>query len=262
VGAARVARGLEIEEREEDDFAVFAFLSFSSGDEFMEKQGDGRASERRDARRRALREISFVIVCVLIAEWAILPIFGRDLRIGLIPVLTAFIYMFISHRRHGETARALGWRTDNFVGALKLLLPAMLLAAASLLLASRAAGWVYAGRYRVGWPLLLTFWWLFLWGLMQQYALQAFINRRAQVVWGRGRASVLAVALVFGLLHLPNFWLTLATFTAGLYWAYVYQRAPNLPALALSHSVMTMVLISTVPSSALHGLRVGYNYFR
>jgi membrane protease YdiL (CAAX protease family) len=63
------------------------------------------------------------------------------------------------------------------------------------------------------------------------------------------------------LLHFPNPWLSLATFVGGVIWAWVYQRAPNLPALALSHSLMTLVLIWTLPASALGGLRVGFNYF-
>ena len=60
---------------------------------------------------------------------------------------------------------------------------------------------------------------------------------------------------------MPNPWLMLATFAGGVVWAAVYQRAPNLPALALSHSLMTLALIWTLPPSTLKGLRVGFNYF-
>jgi membrane protease YdiL (CAAX protease family) len=96
---------------------------------------------------------------------------------------------------------------------------------------------------------------------LQQYVLQAFVNRRAQIIFGAGWRSVLLTALVFALLHLPNPWLTAATFTGGLVWAYAYQRTPNLYALALSHAAMTWVLIASVPASALNGLRVGFKYF-
>ena len=89
--------------------------------------------------------------------------------------------------------------------------------------------------------------WLPLWGLMQQYVLQGFINRRAQMALGRGWPSVLLVAFVFALLHLPNPWLAFATFAGGLVWAYVYQRAPNLLALALSHALMSMLLACRSP---------------
>ncbi len=87
----------------------------------------------------------------------------------------------------------------------------------------------------------------------QQYALQAFINIRPQRIWGRGDVSITAATLVFTLLHLPNLWLAVATFIGGLLWASVFQRSPNLFALALSHALMTIVLISTMPDSALHG---------
>jgi membrane protease YdiL (CAAX protease family) len=60
---------------------------------------------------------------------------------------------------------------------------------------------------------------------------------------------------------LPNVWLAVATFTGGVVWAAVYQRAPNLFALALSHALMTGVIIATLPPSALHHLRIGFKYF-
>ncbi|PYS78750.1 MAG: hypothetical protein DMF66_05195, partial [Acidobacteria bacterium] len=77
----------------------------------------------------------------------------------------------------------------------------------------------------------------------------------------RGWASVLLVALIFAALHLPNPWLTVVTFAGGLLWAYVYQRAPNLLAVGISHSLMTWALVSSIPPSALHNLRVGFKYF-
>jgi len=69
------------------------------------------------------------------------------------------------------------------------------------------------------------------------------------------------VAMVFGGLHLPNPLLTILTLGGGIIWAAVYQRAPNLFALALSHSLMTWVLVSTLPASALNHLRIGFKYF-
>jgi membrane protease YdiL (CAAX protease family) len=60
---------------------------------------------------------------------------------------------------------------------------------------------------------------------------------------------------------MPNLHLTVATLLSGLLWAWAYQRMPNLIALALSHSLMTTVLASSFSTAALHGLRVGYNYF-
>ncbi|HEY0406295.1 MAG TPA: CPBP family intramembrane glutamic endopeptidase [Pyrinomonadaceae bacterium] len=216
-----------------------------------------------EGRRLALWEIASVVSSALIAEWTILPFVGQEKWIGAIPVLLAFALMFYSHRVRRETARELGWRFDNFLRAARLLALPMSLACVLLII----VGWLTNGLNnhllaRAGGRSLM--WlpaWGILWGLLQQYVLQAFVNRRAQVALGSGWRSVLLVAAVFALLHFPNPWLSLATFAGGVIWASVYQRAPNIPALALSHSLMTLVLIWTLPASALSGLRVGFNYF-
>jgi membrane protease YdiL (CAAX protease family) len=215
------------------------------------------------SRSLAWWEIASVVVSALVAEWAVLTdlSFGKSLLV--VPVGLAFALTIYSHRVRGETARDLGFRFDNFARACRVLAPLML--AGAMLLA--LWGWLWFGaRFRVGGRRTEAYWlafplWSVAWGLLQQYVLQGFVNRRAQIIFGAGWRSVLLTALVFALLHLPNPWLTAATFTGGLVWAYAYQRAPNLYALALSHAAMTWVLIASVPASALNSLRVGFKYF-
>jgi membrane protease YdiL (CAAX protease family) len=213
------------------------------------------------SRSRAAAEIGFVVLCVLIAEWAVIPIFGRNKKIGMIPIAAVLIFSFLSHRTRRESAREIGFTGKNFLGAFRLLLPWMIPASALLI----AAGWTlgslhYSGPRSWG-AIALSQFWLFLWGLMQQYALQAIVNRRAQEIWRKGWLSTMAAALIFAVLHLPNVWLTTATLAAGVLWASVYQRTPNLFALAISHSLMTSVLACSISPAVLHGMRVGYNYF-
>lgn len=215
------------------------------------------------SRSLAAWEIASVVASALVAEWAVLAMVGFSKLWLAVPVVLAFTLIVSSHRARHESARTLGWRFDNFAGALVVLAPLMFAGALLLVL----VGWLWFGGHfrigerRAGWAIFGFPVWGFAWGLVQQSVLQGFINRRAQVVFGAGWRSVLAVALVFALLHLPNPWLTVATFLGGLIWAYAYQRAPNLFALALSHVLMTWVLISTIPTDALHGLRVGFKYF-
>ena len=209
-----------------------------------------------------LWEIASVVSSALIAEWVVLAL--TDWKLALVvPVGLACVLMLASKRARGESRRELGLRGDNFWRALRLLTLPMTVSTILLLLVGR--NWFGAaptiGRGRAGWALLGVPIWGFVWGLFQQYALQAFINRRLQMFWGTGWHTTLVVALLFALLHLPNPWLMAATFLGGLIWASVYQRAPNLWALALSHAVMTWVLVSTLPAAALGGLRVGYKYF-
>src|SRR3712207_1355017 len=68
--------------------------------------------------RKAIWEIAFVVLCVLIAEWAVLPFFGRNFQIGLIPVALAFAFMLFSQHAQHESARDLGLRIDNFPQAI------------------------------------------------------------------------------------------------------------------------------------------------
>jgi membrane protease YdiL (CAAX protease family) len=221
---------------------------------------DREAPVLRELRALAFWEIVSVASTALIAVWAVLTL-ATTRWVLIVPVALAFSFIILSHRIRDESARDLGWRTDNFLEAVRLLLAPMLGAAVVMAL----IGW-FAGSLRFAvpekrWAIL----WLpfagVAWGLVQQYVLQAFFNRRAQLVWGRGALSVLLVAFIFALIHLPNIWLAVATFAGGVVWGAVYQRAPNLPALALSHAVMTWVLISTVPQSMLQSLRVGFKYF-
>ena len=209
------------------------------------------------ARHLAAWEIISVCSSFLITAWMVLPFAGNSKLVAAIPVGLAFGLILLSHRAHGEDAREVGWRTDNFWQAARLLLLPMILAALLILFIGWQAGSLRLDLQRLAGRAL----WLPVWGLMQEYVMQGYINRRAQMLWGKGWRSILCVALLFALFHLPNPWLMLATFCGGLLWAWVYQRAPNIPALGLSHGVMALLLASELPASALRGLRVGFKYF-
>jgi membrane protease YdiL (CAAX protease family) len=205
----------------------------------------------------ALWEIGSVVSSFLIAEWMVLPFAGNSRFVAAVPLALALALILLSHRTHRESLREIGWRLDNLRQAARLLVIPMLVAASLIVGFGLWKGSLrFDGRQMLEWAL-----WLPLWGLMQQYVLQGFVNRRAQAVFGPGWKSVLLVALVFALLHLPNPWLSVATFAGGLIWAYVYQRAPNLLTLALSHALMSMLLACSFPPSMLNSLRVGIKYF-
>ncbi len=203
------------------------------------------------ARSLPLWEIASVITSCLIAEWAVLVFVGRSKLITLALALMSF-----SHRERGETSRDLGLRTDNFLTSCRLLLLPTLLAVFLII----TFGWSTShGSFGAPWR------WRFaalpLWALFQQYALNGFINRRAQMALGAGWKSIALVAIAFSILHLPSPTLALLTLAAGAVWAFVYQRASNLYALALSHTAVSLALALTVSQHWLNGLRVGFKYF-
>jgi membrane protease YdiL (CAAX protease family) len=202
-------------------------------------------------------EIISVTLSFLIAEWVVPPFAGHSLWLGAIPVCLALALMLLSHGVRGEKARDIGWRLDNFGRAMaSLALPTLAVALLIII-----AGWLVKG-FRAD-KVYLWQWlaWLPVWALIQQYALQGYINRRAQILFGRDWGSILLVGSIFALLHLPNPWLACLTFVGGLIWGSIYQRHPNLPALAISHVVMSLVLVWALPPSLMNNLRVGFRYF-
>ena len=205
----------------------------------------------------AFWEVVSVVSSVLIAEWLALSLVRENHAIFLIPVVLAFGLMLSSHRLRRESLRDIGIRLDNLhVALFKLTLPTLIIAGLIV-----GTGWLWGGLHSPEAGSRTHYLLLPLWALMQQYALQGFMNRRFQMVFGKGWLSIIFVAAVFGLLHLPNPFFAALTFVAGVIWAAAYQRTPNLFALALSHSLLAFLLSLSMPFSWVHGLRVGFKYF-
>lgn len=203
-----------------------------------------------------LWEIVSVVASCLIAEWVVLSFAGRSKTIAAVPIVLALGFMAFSHRERGESLRDIGFRGDNFLASCRLLLIPTVAAVVVIVAAGSFINHAqFPGQFRARYIALP------LWALLQQYALNGFINRRAQAALGPGLKSIVLVAIVFALLHLPNPFLVVLTAIGGLIWAAVYQRQPNLFALALSHTLVSITLALTLSPNLTNGLRVGLKYF-
>jgi membrane protease YdiL (CAAX protease family) len=218
---------------------------------------NGLPSHGADDRLIAIWEIVSVTASCLIAVWIVQALAQRDNWIGLVPVCLALALMFYSHRERGESLRTLGFRSDNFFAASRLLVIPTVGAIALIILLV----WTINGAGLTLRPLRWRFIGVPLWAVFQQYALQGFINRRAQIALGPGVRSVVLVAAVFGILHLPSPLFASMAFAGALVWAAIYQRTPNLFALGLSHFLVSLCLSLVMPVSPTNSLRFGFKYF-
>ena len=97
------------------------------------------------------------------------------------------------------------------------------------------------------------------WGLGQQFALHTVFLREAQAAVSRP-AGIWIAALMFAALHLPNPFLTAMTGAGALAWCWIYDRYPNLLPMALSHAILTLVILHAFDDALTGRLRVGAAY--
>ncbi len=204
-------------------------------------------------------EILIIVAIPLLAVW-VAPVFIHE-RPALARTIGAMALMGLLaaigiNRYHNESPRQIGLRLDNFLEAGRPLAWFTVIGAIAILALGWRFGSIHLGKRFVNQLLVLP-----VWGIEQQYGVQAIINRRCQTMFGKGWRSVLLTALLFSALHLPNPILVLATFASGLAWAVVYQRAPNLPALALSHAFLSAILANSLPIWLLPNMKVGWGYW-
>jgi len=206
------------------------------------------------ARATAAVEIVLVIGLILLNIWVLQPLDapGPDLwsRVGVGLLLLASPWL------HHDSLKRLGLRLETFGSALLRLIPVSVL----------AAGLTIAAGYRLGSidpPVnpaaeIGTY---IAWAAAQQYALQSVVLLRLEDL-GLRRGAPLAAATIFSLVHAPNPGLMALTFLGGLLWCSTFRKHPSIPAVALSHALLAVTVVSTLPPETTGGLRIGPAYLQ
>ena len=210
----------------------------------------------RAARRSAWLDIAAMTALLLSYMWVWQRTFPGELFvcIGLVVGLAVW-----SHWRRRETPRDLGFRTDNLVpAAIKVFSFVGPLIVVILLVGVALGSFRVLARDEFLARLII----LPLFGLAQQYLLLGFYLRRYQEALPGDRLPVLATALTFALLHLPNSFLVGATFLTGLGSCWLYARAKNLWVLGLAHGLVSLAVSVSISKSLASGMKVGSRALR
>lgn len=204
---------------------------------------------------RPLAEIVAMSGLLLSYIWGWGSTFKGDFTLCLILYLGVGL---AAHVRAGESPADLGLRLDNLGSASR-----------DALLATIPIGLILLGTGALlgsldfpplaRWPSTLRDG--IAWGAIQQYGLLCVFYRRfGELLPGR-RGPILAASAVFGLLHLPNPFLTVATFSAGALSCWLYRRTPNLIVLGIMHGIVSFMIVETLPTVITMGMRVGPGFF-
>ena len=165
-----------------------------------------------------------------------------------------------SHLRAGEGPADIGLRLDNLGAATRNALLVTMTIGLFLVGAGALLGGLDFPPLTV-WPLNL--WDGIVWGTIQQYGLLCFYYRRFSEILPRHICDPLWPAgAVFALLHLPNPFLTLVTFGAGVLSCWLYRQKPNLIVLGVMHGVVSFLIVRTLPGTITLGMKVGPGFLR
>ncbi len=169
------------------------------------------------------------------------------------------IWLAASFLLHGDTPKTLGWRADNlrqaaiesgiFFGIVVAALIALALARGM----PRHLAWHAVADH---------LWTYFAFCLLQQVALNSFVNNRAISLLSRPWLSSLLAGVIFASAHWPNPVLLPVTLVGGVGMAWLFRRNRNILTLALGQAVVGSLLAWAFPAAWLHNLRVGPGYYR
>ena len=200
----------------------------------------------------ATAEVVLILGLIFFIIWVVEPSGLPGLDLALRAIVGALLIG--SPWLHHDSFDRLGLRLDNFWKAMAGLLPISLVAAGVAIGAGFFLKSIDPPRSI---PVALAEY--FAWATAQQFALQSVVLRRLEDMGLRGGAP-LAAAAVFSLVHAPNPGLLILTFLGGLLWCSTFRRNPNLVAVALSHAILAVVIVSTLPPAATGGYRIGPPY--
>jgi hypothetical protein len=95
------------------------------------------------------------------------------------------------------------------------------------------------------------------WGIVQQFVLQSFIFVRMGQILKERNSTILAVSVIFSLLHAPHIPFMVLTFISGLVCCILFSRHRNIFTLGITHGVMAIMAFSLLVPGVMDNFRTG-----
>lgn len=170
------------------------------------------------------------------------------------------VWLTLSFLAHQDSPKTLGWRADNFWAATRPAFVFFVALAAVLLLLAVSLGTIQPlplhllSLRRIA--LYLAF------CLLQQVALQSFLNNRLLAVCSNRGVSSLLAGIIFAAAHWPNPVLVPITLIGGTALAWLFARERNILPLVIAQALIGSLLWVCFPVEWHHRMRVGPGYYR
>ncbi len=140
------------------------------------------------------------------------------------------VYAALAVRADSAVLKEWGVRLDNLPSASCWIAPFFLVALAGMVAYRLWQGWTAPG---------LSFWIVFLlypvWGLAQQFLVQAMVARNLRRLGLPAWGVAALVGVAFGLVHVFHPELAVLCAAAGIVWTGLFLKTPNIIPLALAH---------------------------
>jgi hypothetical protein len=102
----------------------------------------------------------------------------------------------------------------------------------------------------------------FFWALFQQLLLNGYLLNRLYLLFENKNLSVLWTAIIFSIIHLPNFFLVIGTFFLGIFSANLFFKSRNVYLPAFIHTLLAALITNLLPNSWHHYLIIGPRFFK
>lgn len=180
-------------------------------------------------------EITLLFIIPII--WFMLGLSPVESRLIVFEIFIGLILVLAISRR--MSFRDMGFRLDNFLVSLKLMLPGIVIGLAAVIILYKlklSSGWFFNGWYKN----IFFFYYAILGVFSQEFAFRGFLLSKLKEITSEPIFIILINATLFAALHaLHQSWSVAGgAFLLGAYLTWAYLKQPNIIAAWLMHTIV------------------------